>query len=77
MTRETVQKRAKEIDAGLRADDERFNNIVLIQHQDGSSLSFHSAFCIKLGAYRVTFTEHHGFHIYHSDDLHVIYQGAM
>ena len=44
--------------------------IIAIQHGDGSYLEFHSSCFRKIGKeFLAVFTEHHGFYVYHMDDI--------
>lgn len=44
--------------------------IIAVQHMDGSYLEFHSACCKKLDKeWYAVFTEHHGYHVYHYEDI--------
>lgn len=76
-----VRKVAEAYDKKLRANDPRFRRQVHIIHEDGSVTNYDSAFLMKIADKHVTmqtsdysywivcFTEHHGLHINHSDDL--------
>lgn len=63
--------KATDIDKGLRADDERFRNSVKINHEEGTMLFFDGAFSEKYDDYYFVFTEHHGFYVYHEDDVSI------
>ena len=72
---------AKEYDNNLRADDPRFKRVVLIQHMDGTALTFVWAFVVFYPMpepidreFLVVFTEHHGWHWYDPEDLNNWYQ---
>lgn len=48
----------------------RKSRVVAVEHCDGSYLEFHSACYRKLNKeWHVVFTEHHGSHVYHKDDV--------
>lgn len=47
------------------------SNAVEVVHEDGSRLFFQSAFMIYKDHYFFVFTEHHGSHYYHEDDVNV------
>lgn len=53
----------------LRADDPRLQRSVTIVHADGSVLHYRHALLMQSGEYLAVFTEHHGFHVYHVEDL--------
>lgn len=70
-----VYKRAKEYNAQLQADDPRFRRSVLLLHKEGTTLFFQRAFRMTAGdQYLVIFTEHHGFHVYHCDEVTKLFQ---
>ena len=59
----------------LRADDVRLRRSVLLIHEEGTTMLFRKAFRMTTGRdYVVVFTEHHGFHIYHNDEVHSLFQ---
>jgi hypothetical protein len=61
---------AEAYDHQLLATDPRFRRSVTLMHEDGSFLHFDSAFLLRIRSeWIVCFTEHHGLHIYHADDL--------
>jgi hypothetical protein len=64
-----VYKIAEVYDGKLLATDSRFRRSVHLQHEDGSSLTYDSAFLMKLSEWIIVFTEHHSFHVYHEGDL--------
>lgn len=65
-----VQKKAEAYDATLLATDPRFRRVVILEHEDGSYLQYDRAFLMMHEKqWLVCFTEHHGFHVYHTDDL--------
>jgi len=44
--------------------------VIAVLHGDGSYLEFHSACCKRISKdFYAVFTEHHGNHIYHTDDV--------
>ena len=51
-----------------------FKHSVLIKHGDGSVLFFNYAFLEEKEGWIFVFTEHHGPHIYHKEDLDGIKQ---
>lgn len=70
ITLKEVKKKAELYDSSLLATDNRFRRAVTIQHQDGSILYFNHAFLMRIEDWVACFTEHHGVHIYHSEDLY-------
>jgi len=78
-----IREKAEAYDKTLRADDPRFQREVTIIHCDGSVVHWDSAFLMKVKDetpvpwaleeterfWIVCFTEHHGMHIDHSDDV--------
>ena len=47
--------------------------VIAIQHMDGSYFEFHTACYKKLSEdFMAVFTEHHGFRVYHSEDVKYI-----
>lgn len=62
-------EKAKQIDAGLTAYDFEWGARVYIKHEDGTELDFNYAFVRKEDEWVFIFTEHHGFHVYHMEDL--------
>lgn len=61
---------AEAYDHQLLATDPRFRRSVTLMHEDGSYLHFDSAFLMRIQSEWIAcFTEHHGLHIYHVDDL--------
>lgn len=72
--------KANEYDKTLRADDKRFDRTTVVNHEDGSHFLFMNAFACSYGftheklgkqEYILVFTEHHGTHVYSSDDVTV------
>jgi hypothetical protein len=65
-----IRERAEEYDKTLLATDPRFRRIVILEHEDGSYLQFDKAFLMRVGKEWIAcFTEHHGVHVYHAEDL--------
>lgn len=64
-----VRALAEEYDKRLLATDPRFRRSVLLLHQDGSIFRVDSAFLMQKGAWILMFSEHHGYHVYHQEDL--------
>lgn len=62
---------AAEIDSKLLHDDERFCGSVKIEHCEGTFLFFDGAFAIKDDVWWLIFTEHHGYHVHHEDEVTV------
>ena len=74
---------AEDYDSNLRCDDPRFKRVVMLQHIDGTSLTFVKAFAVRYPMpepfehdFLVIFTEHHGWHWYDPEDLNAWYQFA-
>ena len=66
----TIRTIAEAYDHQLLATDPRFRRSCTLMHEDGSYLHFDSAFLLHIRKEWVAcFTEHHGLHIYHVDDL--------
>jgi len=61
--------RAKIFDKGLTAYDFTWGNHVLVVHDDGTRLDFNFAFYMKENDWYYIFTEHHGCHVYHEEDV--------
>lgn len=55
------------IAVGLQAND--FTKVVTIHHQDGSKLVFRHAFTVTATEHQAVFTEHHGYHVFHREDV--------
>ena len=53
----------------LRATDPRFDNEVILHHQDGSTLSLQGAFVHETLRYVLVFSEHHNPKVYPSDEV--------
>jgi len=60
---------AKTIGSTLLATDVRFRRVVYLTDHCGSSLVYQPAFALRHGSYVLVFTEHHGYHVYHEEDL--------
>ena len=50
--------------------------VVFLQHHDGSSLFYTFAFVVRWHDWYLIFTEHHGRHVYHVDDVRHLEYGA-
>lgn len=75
MTCREAYEIAEKLDAELRADNPIFRNSVRIIHEEGTVLNFEWASVVRLSQdYVGIFTEHHGFHVYHYEDLYDIIQ---
>jgi hypothetical protein len=71
--------RAMRYNNKLRADDERFNRIVSIYHEDGSHFLWEHAFLMRwdikvsqknfTNSWFFVFTEHFGFHVFACDEV--------
>lgn len=66
---QAIRKAVQAYDDALQATDPRFRREAIIIHEDGSYLHFSNAFLMKHREYLLCFTEHHGTHIYHMEDL--------
>ena len=65
-----IREKAEAYDQTLLATDPRFRRNVVIEHEDGTYLHFDSAFLMRVESEWIAcFTEHHGVHVYHADDL--------
>ena len=56
----------------INANTKRFNNFVIVQHCDGTCLTYHNAFCEtdpEDASYCWVFTEHHNYHAFAIDEL--------
>ncbi len=73
----TIRKKTDEYDAKLLATDPRFRRSVTMIHQDGSYLHFDSAFLMRTGDWIACFTEHHGTHVYHYEDLQTYWESEV
>lgn len=79
-----VYDRAAEYDKSFLSTNDRYRNVVMIVHEEGTILWYRNAFVMKYydekhgdwgasenpGQWIMVFTEHHGFHVYPIDDLH-------
>ncbi len=64
---------AKEFDAKLRADHPGFGGNVFIRHDDGTTYYFRYAFVQEMeGEWLAVYTEHHGFHVFHKDEVAIM-----
>lgn len=78
--REEAKQWAEKYDSALTAKDKRFNKAVLVVDEEGTVLMFQNAFAVmrevgsnlEYSTYIYVFTEHHGFHVYSSEDVNVI-----
>jgi CMP-2-keto-3-deoxyoctulosonic acid synthetase len=66
-TRDKAMDFFKSMDKKLKCTD--FKSSVALYHLDGSRLYFNSALIHHKFDWICCFTEHHGMHIYHRDDL--------
>lgn len=67
-----IHKLVEEYDKTLRADDPRFRKLVIVKEAHGmSTFVYQDAFVVRKDDWYCVFTEHHGFHVYHSDDYDV------
>jgi hypothetical protein len=65
-----IRAKVDAYDRTLMADDDRFGRKVSLVHEDGSTLYFDLAFLMTVDkVWLAVFTEHHGTHVYHIDDL--------
>ena len=65
-----IREKAEAYDKNLLATDPRFRRSVVIAHEDGTHLQFESAFLLRIESVWIAcFTEHHGVHVYHVEDL--------
>ena len=75
---QAIMARAAEYDSKLLATDPRFRRLVMLTHEDGSVLYFRYAFILIVDSEWVAvFTEHHGPHVYHQEDLQGYHQADM
>lgn len=66
----TIRKIAEAYDHQLLANDPRFQREATIIFDDGTFLHYKSAFLLRIKhEWIAVFTEHHGWHIYHEDEL--------
>jgi hypothetical protein len=64
-----IRKLAEEYNVKLLASDPRFQRAVTLFHIDGSVVHYDGAFLLQKDGYIICFTEHHGMHIDHQDEL--------
>jgi hypothetical protein len=65
-----IRAKVDAYDKTLLATDPRFGRKVTLIHEDGSVLHFDSAFMMRVDKIWIAvFTEHHGTHVYHVEDL--------
>lgn len=69
MNLDDAKQFAAEYNKKLRSDDPRFQQRVLIIHQDNTIHFFSSAFIIKKEHFVIVFAEHEDPHVFHSEDL--------
>lgn len=61
---------AQKINSELLVTGDRFNQMVRVEHMDGSRMMWDGAFCMRYrDEWLFVFTEHHRWHVYHFDDL--------
>jgi hypothetical protein len=82
IARMKINKLAKRLDSQLRADDPRLSGAVHLVHMDSTSLFFDRAFALRVRTdenledeepvWLIVLTEHHGAHVYRSDDLRTV-----
>ncbi|MBT7080999.1 MAG: hypothetical protein HN929_05980 [Chloroflexi bacterium] len=65
-----IWSKAREIAARPRSLSE-YNNMVTVDHMDGSFMKFDGAFVLRYGEYNLIFTEHHGQHVYEKTEARV------
>lgn len=79
MNTKDAEEIAREYDSKLMASDPRFNKTVMIIFHDGSVFTFQNAFCCKIKDGKenwfCVFTEHHRFHVCHSEECDIIQFG--
>lgn len=73
VTYKTAYRVATKIDSKLTAYDFSSYKWVRIKHREGTDLLYRHAFLKKWKEYYLVFTEHHGYHVFHEDDV-VCYQ---
>lgn len=70
MTYKQANEIANDYNDYLLATDERFSNVVRINHHDGSSFTYTHSFLIYItDEWLAVFTEHHGYKVYNTGDL--------
>lgn len=73
-----AKSKAYEYDQHLVESDKRFRHTVALQHGDGTFMFLKAAFAMTVdGVWVAVFTEHHGYFVYHSDDVVVTYDHEM
>ena len=65
---------AASIKINLQSDDKRFNQAVLIIHQEGTTLFYQNCFAEQRGSWWMIFPEHHPLRVYHQEDLFKLIQ---
>ena len=71
MTIKEAYKIAEEFNKKILATDERLKQSVALYFDEGSFQFINNAFAAKQEEYWMIFTEHHGFSVYHEDDIMV------
>ncbi len=69
MTFVQADEKAKSINEALKSTDPRLRRAVQIIHEEGTIAFFMYAFALKMDDYIAIFTEHHGYMVYHDDDV--------
>lgn len=69
MTYGEAYKLAQKYNETLLCTDPRLHNAVHVFVDDGSTFMWQNAFLMSKDDYIIIFTEHHGFHVYHKDDV--------
>lgn len=64
-----AKKKAQEIEDTLTATDFQWQHRVYMEHDDGTVLDFNYAFLREEDDWYYIFTEHHGFFVFHKDDV--------
>ncbi len=64
-----VEELARTVDMKISAYDFGPSSLVFVLHEEGTTLTFRSAFIKEFKDYIIIFTEHHGTHVYHRGDL--------
>jgi len=67
-----AHERARLMDLGLTAYDFESNRRVAFRHQDDSYIDFTHAFYLEEDNWYFIYTEHHGFYVYHKEDIKLI-----
>lgn len=76
MNYKEARAKAKEINKGSRSDL-HFSNVIYADHLDGTKMELWYADLIEEGEWIMFLTEHHGFFVYHKDDLENYYSVPM